>query len=101
VAPEGKGGEAVSLDHLDGPTLLVTKLPDGSMAWTVIRPRSMEISSHYGGGITLKIEGRVLTGDWRYGPPPADWEEQATGELPASRPAIGPEVKRLPSSGPR
>lgn len=87
--------------HYSGPTLILTRLPDGGLTWTVIQPQAMSVTSDWH-GISLKIEGQVMTGDWRYGPPPTDWEAMAMGELPSDRAALAsPEVHRLPPGEPR
>ncbi len=89
------------MEHLDGPTLIVTKLPDGRLAWTVIQPQAMEISfDGWSPRIGFKLKGWVMTGDWCYGPPPADWERTATEQIGTPYPALGPrEIHRL-GSGP-
>lgn len=82
------------LNHLDGPTLIVTKLPDGSFAWTVISPREMRIDFDGGSRLNLMVSGRVVTGDWQPGTPPADWDRQSA-ELPAGVGTLTMDHKRL------
>lgn len=82
-------------NHLDGPTLIVTKLPDGSLAWTVMRPQSVSVEGGQFMETRMTLEGWPMAGGWNPGTPPSDWDREPGMIEPPATALPSAEVRRL------